>query len=176
MIDLSKTSDRKNKMIKKIEKITWEVNGITFNTEKEAIQHQQNLEKEKIESKYLPNSHKKDTKFIYHCVNCGEKLVEYEEECDGIDRIRTGKKIFEIKFFTVFKGKRCEKCYEILKNKVIGMLVRQEIERNKFPKWEDQEHANNDVKSLEKEYRKLLYSKSQMSSRANASCSNDISK
>lgn len=123
-------------MVKKIEKITYETNGHSFNTE-EAVKYERNLEKEKIESKYLPSSHKKDTKFVYHCVNCGKKLVEYEEECDGIDRIRTGKKISKIDSFTAFKGRRCEECHEILKNKVIGMLTIEEINKNKFPRWED---------------------------------------
>ncbi|NGX64083.1 MAG: hypothetical protein KR126chlam6_01507 [Candidatus Anoxychlamydiales bacterium] len=104
-------------------KITWIAETgkypLEFSTKKEAVavEKEYNFE-EKIKKlsvilrKYFKTYYKDNRfqKYIYFCVDCGKKLLEYKCENDG-HRNERGDVIFqENNIVTLFDGMRCKKC------------------------------------------------------------------
>jgi len=104
--------------------------------EEKCLNFQKEKEKEKEKDKILKKYHENDTRYIYHCVDCGTKLIEYEYCFDGID-VERGIVIFETERARAFGGLRCIDCNRELRDFVCSCLVDRVNERKKMPKKEN---------------------------------------
>jgi hypothetical protein len=57
----------------------------------------------------FPVRYRNDTKYIKHCVKCGERVLEYKYEFDGIETSR-GQIIYEKSRHLIFDGYYCDDC------------------------------------------------------------------
>ena len=83
------------------------------------------FQKEKEIEKILKKYHENDTRYVYHCVDCGIKLVEHENCFDGID-IDCGRVIFETERAKAFGGLRCIDCHGRLRDILLKALMEKE--------------------------------------------------
>lgn len=81
------------------------------------------FQKEKEIDKILPKYHKDDTRYLYHCVDCGTRLIEYEYSFDGIN-VEYGKVIFETERAKAFQGLRCIDCHRKLRDVLVDALTK----------------------------------------------------
>jgi hypothetical protein len=70
-------------------------------------------------NKIFPQFHPNNTKYKKHCVDCGRKLLEWNDDGGDMHRNEPGTLKFKETYFKTLDGLRCPVCHAIFRSKLL---------------------------------------------------------